>query len=84
MKKSINGYFKFYNGSGIPCRIKCQGEVKGTALIKFKHKDTTDWMYHVPNKKFRNCLEVVNFILKNLENKEMIFKIISMQESIGN
>jgi hypothetical protein len=83
MKKSINGYFKFYNGSGISCRIKCSSEIQKEALIKFKHKEDANWLYHVPNREFRNCLEAANFILKNLENEGMIFKIVPMQKTIG-
>jgi hypothetical protein len=82
MKKSVNGYFKFYNKEGISCRIKCNDEVDGAILIKFKQKEEANWMYHVPNRGFRNCLEVSNFILKNLENDNMVFKIVSMQKTI--
>ena len=78
MKKSINGYYKFYNKAGISCRIKCEVEAKGQVLIKFKHRDDHQWLYHVPDKKFRNCLEITNFILKNLENQNMVFKITTM------
>jgi len=78
--KSKNGYYKHYNKKGISCRIK----VKKSALnkfntdfiIAFKHKDDLDWKYHSPNKKFRCVNAVINHILKNLENKNMVFKII--------
>jgi ribosomal protein S19E (S16A) len=83
MKKSVNGYFKFYNGHGLSCRIKCDKEINGQTLIKFKHRSDSHWLYHVPNKTFRNCLEVANFILKNLENDGMVFKITGMKRSIS-
>ena len=72
--KSAAGYYKFYNKTGTPCRIKCS-PVSGSCIIQFKEVQATSWLYHVPDKKFKNCLEVVNFILKNLVNKDMIFKI---------
>ena len=82
MKKSINGYFKFYNKEGLSCRVKCPKEIQKEILIKFKNRDETAWAYHSPKRTFRNCLEVVNFILKNLENENMVFKIISLKETI--
>ena len=76
MKKSVNGYFKFYNKEGMSTRIKCSEPINGEVLIKFKNKNAAEWLYHAPQRKFRNCLEVTNFILKNLENENMVFKIV--------
>jgi len=87
MKKSINGYYKFYNKIGIACRIKCSKDIEGQSLIMFKHKNEDTWMYYVPKKEFNNCLEIINHILKNLVNDNMIFKISSLkskQEVINN
>jgi len=82
MKKSANGYYKFYNKEGISCRIKCTDVINGTALIKFKHRDEPGWLYHSPERKFGHILEAVNFVLKNLENTGMIFKIIPLYKEI--
>ncbi len=84
-KKSINGYYKFYNKEGISCRIKCddtEEKFEGNCIIKFKQIDDPTWMFHAPTKEFRNCLEVTNYILKNLENSNMVFKILPMQKRI--
>ena len=84
MKKSINGYYKFYNKNGLQCRIKCEAEkIDGEVMIKFKPKDQTEWMYHMPKRKFRHCLEVTNFILKNLENNNMVFKVVVPHEKLS-
>jgi hypothetical protein len=82
MKKSKNGYYKFYNSQGIYCRIKCNNVENNEVLIKFKQKNETNWMYHSPNKRFHSCLEVANYILKNLDNQNMIFKIIPINHSL--
>jgi hypothetical protein len=82
MKKSINGYFKFYNKNGQSCRIKCQEEIKGQVLIKFKPHDEGAWLYYAPKREFRNCLEVANFILKNLESNGTVFKILAFKKNI--
>jgi len=82
MKKSVNGYYKFYNKEGLSCRIKCTDEVSGNVLIKFKGRDEAIWAYHSPKRTFRNCLDVTNFILKNLENPNMVFKIVGTDNFI--
>lgn len=82
MKKSINGYFKFYNKDGVSCRIKCDQEINGEVLIKFKSKDDDGWFYHSPRREFGNSLDVANFILKNLENQDMIFKVLPSSKGL--
>ena len=84
MKKSVNGYYKFYNKAGLSCRIKSSGHIDGSEiLIRFKHKDDLGWLYHAPKRKFRNCLDATNFILKNLENEGMIFKISPVSSTLS-
>jgi len=77
--KSKNGYFKHYNKEGISCRIKVKKEalnkIDSDFIIAFKRKRDLGWNYHSPKKKFRCINAVINHILKNLENKNMVFKI---------
>ena len=77
--KSKNGYFKHYNKDGISCRIKIAKDAllktNNEFIITFKHKNDLSWKYHSPEKNFRCVNEVIVFILKNLENKNMVFKI---------
>ena len=82
MKKynSKNGYFKHYNKNGHSCRIKVSkkalNKTNSEFLIKFKKAKDETWLYHYPSKKFRCVNEVITFILKNLENKNLVFKVI--------
>jgi len=78
-------YYKMYTKDGKTFRVKCgipsgyrYGE-RSQILIKFKHVDDTQWMYHVPNKIFSNCLDILDFLRKNIENDHMIFKIVPLK-----
>jgi len=77
-----NGYFKYYNKEGKSCRIKFDNDFKFieekkkfNIIIKFKKDDETLWNYHSPFRKFKSIFEIINYILKNLENDKMVFKI---------
>jgi len=83
MKKSANGYYKFYNKAGLSCRIKCEMTGPGRIMIKFKTTDDLNWMYYSPNRTFKCCLDASNYILKNLENKGMVFKIYSQKRLVS-
>ena len=74
--KKVNGYYKFYNKPGTSCRIKADEPVSGKAIIKFKDQDEAKWMYHAPTRSFNSTLEVVHYILLNLESKNLVFKIL--------
>jgi len=75
MKKSAQGYYKFYNAEGKSCRVKCKS-VEGSCIIKFKHVNEHEWLYHSPNRDFNSCTDAINFILKNLISDGMIFKVV--------
>ena len=77
--KKANGYYKFYNKLGVSCRIKTEEPVQGSVIIKFKDQDETKWMYHAPSRTFNSTLEVVHYILMNLESKNLVFKIMATQ-----
>ena len=84
MKKSKNGYYKYYNSAGVSTRIrnefKPEAGVLKRALIKFKLVDEISWMYHTPTKSFKDQFEVMNHVLKNLESENMVFKIYNIDE----
>jgi len=77
---SKNRYFKHYNKEGIACRIKvAKSALKkfdNEFIVKFKGAKDEFWMWHFPSKKFRDASEVIVFILKNLNSKNMVFKIV--------
>jgi len=77
--KKSNGYYKFYNAEGVPCRIKFDSPPKNNQdiLLKFKNKYETKWLLVVPNQKFSSESQVLNYILKNLQNTDMVFKVIT-------
>ena len=74
-----DGYYKYYNSEGKKCRIKIEPELLNGKNFKvfvwFKKEDDAHWLVHQPKKKFRDAFHVINFILKNLENDNLIFKI---------
>jgi len=71
-----NGYFKHYNSKGISCRIKFADKITNSKiLVKFKYKDDLEWMYHSPDRKFVDESDVINYLCKNLENRNRVFKI---------
>ena len=74
----MKDYFKFYNKEGKKAYIKISKNFKNfkNPIIKFKRPQDDDWLYHLPNKKFKNCLEAVEFIMKNLETNNTKFKIV--------
>jgi len=73
----MKDYYKFYNKEGKKAYIKISknANVK-KPIIKFKRPQDDDWLYHLPNKNFKNCLEIVTFIMKNLETNNTKFKIV--------
>jgi len=75
--KKANGYYKFYNKTGISCRVKTDEPIQGSVIIKFKEQGETKWMYHAPKRTFNSTLEVVHYILMNLESKSLVFKIVA-------
>jgi len=81
MRRNKNGY-KFYNSRGISCRINCDDNMHGKIIIQFREKNSTNWSYYVPNKQFSSTIEIVNYIITNLENQHMIFKINKLAENI--
>jgi len=78
--KSKNGYFKHYNKEGISCRIKVAksalAKTDSELMVKFKGSKDEFWSWHFPRRKFRDASEVIVFILKNLVNENMVFKIV--------
>ncbi len=82
MKKSANGYYKFYSKDGTGCRIKCDKDIKGKVIIKFKKVNSLTWNWFAPKNSFKNSLDALTFILKNLESKKMAFKIISAEKDL--
>ena len=78
--KSINGYYKHYNKEGRSCRIKVSRKALSRTddefILKYRSKSMEHWLYHSPRGKFRCANAVIVHILKNLENDNMIFKII--------
>jgi hypothetical protein len=82
-------YDEFYNQDGKKCYIKISRkflthelEIVGRVLIRFKSKNDIEWMYHTPVHKFVTLTEVMNFIIINLENDDMQFKISPTADSI--
>ena len=82
MKKQFskkNGFYKYYNSEGKVCRIKISDKIKCQenfeCLISFWHANDAEWKMHSPSKVFKDIFEVINFILKNLENDRVVFKI---------
>jgi len=82
-----NNYYKYYTSDGLKCRIKVTKDAKcrknDSFTIAFMRPYDYNWNYHIPydkkNKnyrKFKDCFEVINFILKNLETNGTIFKIL--------
>jgi hypothetical protein len=82
-----NGYYKYYNSEGLKCRIKVTKNAKcrknDAFTIAFLRPFDYNWNYDIPvdkkNKKmkiFKDCFDVINFILKNLETDGTIFKIL--------
>ncbi len=86
MKKGKeNGYFKFYTATGLSCRIKSSGNIRGKILIRMQDTNATsdsNWLFYSPGRSFENCLDAANYILKNLEKENMVFKISSMSSSL--
>jgi hypothetical protein len=79
--KSRNGYFKFYNKNGLSCRIKIQDEISGKFIIKYKGPDEIIWNYISPDFS-AITIEVINYILKNLETDNSVFKIVPARSII--
>ena len=74
--KRSKGFFKHYNADGIACRIKVDyGVMNSRVVIKFKNIDEEGWKHHVPDKEFSSENEVVWFIVKNVEQSGMVFKV---------
>jgi len=77
-------YYKYYNAEGKKCRIKiepkllCERNFK--VFVWFKNENDVNWLVHQPKKKFKDVFHVINFILKNLENNNLIFKITKVSD----
>jgi len=78
MKKKKE-YFRFWTESGISCRIKIKDSISGKVLIQMKKEHDSSWLYYSPDRDFSNALDVSNYILKNLENSDMTFKVSPMK-----
>ncbi len=76
MKKSQNGYYKFYSKDGTECRIKADRDIQGKVIIKFKYANSVGWRWYAPSREFKNVLDATTYILKNLESDKMVFKVI--------
>jgi D-alanine-D-alanine ligase-like ATP-grasp enzyme len=70
-----NGYYKFWNKDGKYCKIKVEDEIKNEKIIVSFIKNAGEVQYHSPDKIFKNTVEVIHFLLKNLETDGIIFKI---------
>jgi len=71
-----NNWYKFYNNKGDSCRIKIKAEISNSfVIIKFKYEEDVEWLYHSPNKKFRNCQDIIWYITNNLEKNKMLFEV---------
>ena len=74
-----NSYFEYSNGS-VKCKIKVSNNAFNKRdtnfIIKFKKENEIIWKYHMPDKKFSCHIEVINYILNNLDNNKVKFKII--------
>jgi len=77
--KSSNGYYKYYNKEGKACRIKIEDKLKNkknfNCFIWFKYPKKDYWMIHEPNKKFKDVFQVINYLCKNLETNNIVFKV---------
>jgi len=70
-------YYKFYNKDGKKCYIKFTKNVNiNNPIIKFKRPFDENWLFHIPNKKFKNCIEIIHFIINNLETNKTKFKVV--------
>ena len=78
--KKCNEFYTYYNKKGLKAKIKVTNkalEKKNTYfIIKFMRQIDDDWLYHYPDKKFSCHLEVINYILKNLESNNVKFKVV--------
>jgi hypothetical protein len=78
--KKCNDYFTYYNKNGLKAKIKVSKNAfdkkNSQFLIKFQRPSDEEWLYHYPSKKFGCHLEVINYILKNLETNNSRFKIL--------
>jgi hypothetical protein len=79
-----NEYYKYYNSEGISTRIKVSefNQDSFGCLIKFFQNG--HWFYHHPKVKFKDQFDCINFILKNLENTNLVFEIIGLKENLSN
>jgi len=72
----MKGYYKFYTKNGKKAFIKlCKNINNSKVIIKFMRPKDDNWLYHYPDKKFENCLDVIYYILKNLETNKTRFKV---------
>jgi len=70
-------YYKFYNKDGKRAYIKVAKFLNlDNVIIKFQRQRDEDWLYHTPNKKFKNVVEIINFIVENLENDKTYFNVV--------
>lgn len=81
-----NGYYKYYNSDGLSTRIKVNELEIDSKGILIKFLQNGHWMYHTPDAKkhnFENAFDCINFILKNLENENLVFEVISLKEKLN-
>lgn len=76
-----NGYYKYYNKNGVSCRVKFENKMAinsktANVIIEFnKENDIEVSNMHMPARYFNNDFEILNFILKNLETSNLVFKV---------
>lgn len=85
----------FYSPQGRSCSIKVskkfieldeaskQHPAFRRVIVKFREKDTLEWMYHSPDADFMYSSDVVHYLLNHLETEGMEFKIVPATTSKG-
>ncbi len=75
-------YHKFYNKEGKRAKIKfvhpreLESVKPFEAIIRFKSENDELWKYHSPKRKFHGALDIITYILKNLEHDKLLFEIL--------
>ena len=72
-------YGTFYTKEGIKVKIKCNNDAlckSGNFVLRVKNSKTGELFYHSPNRNFDSVIDVIDFILRNVENKNLKFTIL--------